>query len=74
MKTAKKYAFKKMNEGWKSKKNRLYSRMEGDGSKTLDELISNVPPGVRRESWENFVRYRRSAAGRVSKLFKIFCF
>lgn len=72
MEGARIYAYKRMNEGWKSGKNRLYTKMEGDGTKTLGELISNVPSGVTPESWEKFVRYRRSPEGRVSHYLLMF--
>lgn len=68
------YAFMKMGEGWKSKRNRLFKKMEGDGTKTLEELIASVPDEVPfADMWERFVRYRTSDEGRVSKIFLKIC-
>lgn len=60
----------KIGEGWKSKKNALYKKVEGDGTKTVDEFIASLPSEAPDTAmWERLVRYRRSTEGRVSKQF-----
>ena len=67
--TAREYAYKKFNESWKSGKSRLYKQASGDGTKTIQEVIDARPRGLQdAQMWENFVRFKRSAKGRVGTI------
>ena len=66
---ARDYAYKKLNESWKSRKSRLYKKASADGTKSLQETIDARPRGLQdAQLWENFVKFKRSAAGRVGTL------
>ena len=61
----KRYVMMKVGEGWKSRRNRLYNLMNGDGTIPLQQLIERVPDGVEPDQWAAFVQYRRGAEGQV---------